>query len=693
MLRRQVRTGLLNYHRTTSSSSKLLDFDELLGKRLRATAKELSVEMLPALKVLSESLGLLRQTPALKNWSASDWLVGLSVLAHYKTKQRADRGPLRHTNENSIVNDKELLVKLLRYVRVCDAVYASSVTSFCKEAGVSQDQVLRAHPGGVLSPKCIIFADHKHRELVLVVRGTASLLDFCTDLCLQNEPFQDGQAHRGMMHAATWLVRHLRDDLQMLSEKYAEYNVVTTGHSLGAAVAALSAMQLKEHIAGIHCYAFGTPACVTQELATGSYDLITTIINGYDCVPRLHQHSLVHLQREVQRFNWRDELRKQKLAVERQQRAKLDELQAKLRNIDPLQLKQRTSVATAKLDEAKKLASNNIKEFANEIDRLLSEKLDISLSFFKTDKLSLEHISFIKNLLRFEDLKKVSNPGDFFWWKRIDGSILALERLSAAVTKPDELERVLVELRDVLYRSSQSTKSLLNNGEHSEWTQLQLFRSRIDNIIDKTRESLKSQITEQVSKVSTAVVSNVKDCVEAIKEETQAFSTTLQEELDVIANTISQNLPFTAKLKGEQTIQANSSEKLISDEKNRLGENSKDANVIEQTRRTVREEAGQKLDRLTEVQKQYEDDNMLRHDPLFPPGRILYLNHVAQGCLPKSGDNIDELYKAREVVEIVEVPADNFSQVMLSDRMLLDHLCTDYERILQLQAELQGSDS
>ncbi|POM72537.1 Lipase, class 3 domain containing hypothetical protein [Phytophthora palmivora] len=329
--------------RRATSSAKRLDLDDLLGKRLRETAKELSVEVLPALKVLSESLGLLRQSPALKSWNASDWLVGLSVLAQYKTQQGTS-GLHNDAHKQPLVVDQELLDKLLRYVRVCDAVYASSVATFCEEAGVERDRVLRAHPGGVVSPKCVILADHEHGELVLVVRGTASLLDFCTDLCLQNEPFQDGQAHRGMVHATMWLVRHLRDDLLELSKKYPEYKLVATGHSLGAAVAALSAMQLREEFPDIH-------------------------LNGYDCVPRLHQHSLLKLQDEISRFNWRavlkkmvsEEIRKQKLAVERQQRVKLEELHTSLRKMDHLQLKQRTSEASAKLDEVKKLASNNIK--------------------------------------------------------------------------------------------------------------------------------------------------------------------------------------------------------------------------------------------------------------------------------------------------------------------------------------------
>ncbi|KAG7399498.1 hypothetical protein PHYBOEH_008733 [Phytophthora boehmeriae] len=663
-----------------------LDVDEFLGRRLRETAKELSVEVLPALKVLSESLGLLRQSPAFSSWSASDWLVGLSVLAQYKTRQRAG-GLLDEAQKRPLVVDQELLTRLLRYVRVCDAVYASSVAGFCEEAGVPRDCVLRAHPGGVVSPKCVILADHEHREIVLVVRGTASLLDFCTDLCLQNEPFQNGQGHRGMVHAAAWLEHHLRDDLVELSKEYPDYRVVTTGHSLGAAVAALTAIKLHKEFSNVHCYAFGTPACVTREIATNSYDLVTTVVNGYDCVPRLHQHSLMKLQDEISRFDWRTGLRelvaegiqKQKDAVEKQQRAKLEELQQALRKIDYLQIKQRTNEATAKLDEVKQLASTNIKEFASDVDTLLADKLDAAFSVFKTDKLSLEHVTFVKNLLNLEDVRK----GDSFWWKRIDESIIDLERLAGAVKKPEELECVLTDLRQILQQTPMASAVTSLKGAantDTESTQLQLFRSRMDEIIDKTRASLKGKITQQVSKVS----NNVKEYVNTIKGETEALSAIVQEELDGVAATISQSLPFVVGLKSDDHRASNGQPSI---EKKCTLEVFEDVDPGERLKQAPSDEVGQQRNTSQTDQGQ---SNMLRHDPLFPPGRILYLNRaLTPGSSRRDTKHIDDDRDVSEdIVEFVEVSIDEFSCVVLSNRMLLDHLCTDYERVLQAQAQV-----
>lgn len=102
------------------------------------------------------------------------------------------------------------------------------------------------------------------------------------------------------------------------------------------------------------------------------------------------------------------------------------------------------------------------------------------------------------------------------------------------------------------------------------------------------------------------------------------------------------------------------------------------------------------------------------HDPLFPPGRILYLNRVAvpdsepnevrlscrpDWCLVSGTDAVGcrrsgvgcrlswqpqtRTSSPVEEVELVEVGNDEFSRVVLSNKMILDHLCTAYERMLQ----------
>lgn len=45
-------------------------------------------------------------------------------------------------------------------------------------------------------------------------------------------------------------------------------------------------------------------------------------------------------------------------------------------------------------------------EFAHDVDVLVAEKLNAVLSIYKTEHFSLEHLSFVRNLLKGEDTKK-----------------------------------------------------------------------------------------------------------------------------------------------------------------------------------------------------------------------------------------------------------------------------------------------
>lgn len=85
----------------------------------------------------------------------------------------------------------------------------------------------------------------------------------------------------------------------------------------------------------------------------------------------------------------------------------------------------------------------------------------------------------------------------------------------------------------------------------------------------------------------------------------------------------------------------------------------------------------------------------LLHAPLFPPGRIVYLNRLgasssissAMAAYVGGNRSIEQTQK----IELVQVANDEFSRVVLSNDMILDHLCTTYERALKHPALLSSS--
>ncbi|KAF1325455.1 Sn1-specific diacylglycerol lipase beta, partial [Globisporangium splendens] len=527
--------------------------------------------------------------------------------------------------------------KLLKHVRACDAVYASTISGFCQEAGIERENIVKYHNGGVFSPKYILLLDHKSQEIIVVVRGSASIMDFCTDLCLVNEPFQSGEGHRGMVHAAKWLANHLQDDLERLTAEYPEYQLITTGHSLGAAVAAIAAIALKQNFPRVHCYAFATPASVTRNLAEECYDYVTSVVAGDDCVPRLHQHSIYKLQGEVSKFDWRntlkqmvtEEVAEQTTLVQKQKDEKLEQIYLAIRKFEELSIKQQND-ALEKIDQVKR----NITEFTSEIDRRVVKTIDSTLSPFRADKISLNHIKFIQDLLKADDKENVVPP-------------------------------------------------------------LALLRDRINNVIVRATDSLKSEVKGTMSKVTETVSSNVQEYVETVKNEAEEISSRIQQEIDSAQKEIAESAEtFAAKAQQIPSVEtvvdsmfqdlkvltqyytADGGLREVGEEDHEeLQEVDPDAEEEEEEAISMLE--GEKA--LVASQEEAGGTDTLHHDPLFPPGRILYLNRVPLSEAQSSGLSSGSL----EEVEMVEVGNDEFSRVVLSNKMILDHLCTTYERMLK----------
>jgi len=118
-------------------------------------------------------------------------------------------------------------------------------------------------------------------------------------------PFLDGFAHKGILIGAKRILSKVADEIVSSLAQNPGYNLVITGHSLGAGTAELITLDLMlgDHSyllskdTAVSCIALAPPPVYRSVTVMSAHvtDAIEIYINNYDCVPRLSLGSIAHL--------------------------------------------------------------------------------------------------------------------------------------------------------------------------------------------------------------------------------------------------------------------------------------------------------------------------------------------------------------------------------------------------------------
>ncbi|XP_065890027.1 diacylglycerol lipase-beta-like isoform X3 [Dysidea avara] len=162
----------------------------------------------------------------------------------------------------------------------------------------NKDVIFVSYENKVCMPPFSLCFDHPNKAVVLSIRGSMSLKDALTDMhiSMQDITVDDDKyknlvtkVHCGMYGAAKNVMKQVNNRLEMVFayDKYHDYKLIISGHSLGAGVAAVLAVLYHSRYENLHCYAFSPPGSVfTLPLVEYSKSFITTIIYGNDIIPR-----------------------------------------------------------------------------------------------------------------------------------------------------------------------------------------------------------------------------------------------------------------------------------------------------------------------------------------------------------------------------------------------------------------------
>ena len=212
----------------------------------------------------------------------------------------------------------EQAVSINRISQFALATYSASWSSGEEEIGramgVEPEDVVFAwcsDEGGDLCPKFIIIFDHESEAVILAVRGTFCLKDVILDMVCDDAPFLDGFTHRGIRKGAEQVWEKSSPALLAALALHPTYSLVLTGHSLGAGVAVLLALELLVGEGAsalppnteVCCLALAPPP-VFRAKSSWLWDTslpplvrerVNIIVNRHDCVPRMCLGSLARL--------------------------------------------------------------------------------------------------------------------------------------------------------------------------------------------------------------------------------------------------------------------------------------------------------------------------------------------------------------------------------------------------------------
>jgi hypothetical protein len=176
-----------------------------------------------------------------------------------------------------------------------------SLDSFCAITSSLPSSILSYDlKGATYAPGHIVALDEANKKVVVVLRGTINFpSDVFTDLVCGVAYMDNGNtgAHSGMLEAAKRVSATIAPVVARTVSERPGWEVVVTGHSLGAGVASLLTVLWGETIAGakITCHAYAPPCTLTLDRAR-SVRNVHSVVCANDVVSRFGLNTMVDLR-------------------------------------------------------------------------------------------------------------------------------------------------------------------------------------------------------------------------------------------------------------------------------------------------------------------------------------------------------------------------------------------------------------
>ena len=240
----------------------------------------------------------------------------LQLFSQLKAQASETRDELFDESGETVDNPSELLKGYDQLFEFADWAYDEIPDNkSLKQALLEEGYIMIRHdvtslPGSV---DHYVAIQPETKKALIGVKGTSRLEDMITDLCglaVSKDlpgPFVKGsqtsiRCHDGIYTAAA----RLADELEPLVKEFFlpnKYQILVTGHSLGAGAAALSGLLLRSRFSELindkgsrmKVVAFASPPILDHDAALACSDFCTTVVNNSDIIPRSSLSNLLVL--------------------------------------------------------------------------------------------------------------------------------------------------------------------------------------------------------------------------------------------------------------------------------------------------------------------------------------------------------------------------------------------------------------
>ncbi|WJX12003.1 hypothetical protein P8452_02547 [Trifolium repens] len=259
-----------------------------------------------------------RSKIGIQDWSLGDLTVGLYMiyLRQASTHPFEDLKGIQISSE-SIVQD------LIYHIELAKGAYKDNPAVLARNSMLRESNVIKfVNNSSVMRPAYYIGVDTRKKLVILGIRGTHALYDLITDIVSSSDgevTFEGYSTHFGTAESARWFLHHEIGNIRKYMQKHEGFRLRLVGHSLGGAIASLLAIMIHRKSSKelgfspniVTAVGYGTPPCVSKELAESCAGYVTTVVMQDDIIPRLSVASLRRLRNEILQTDWMSVIEKE----------------------------------------------------------------------------------------------------------------------------------------------------------------------------------------------------------------------------------------------------------------------------------------------------------------------------------------------------------------------------------------------